>query len=238
VAEFTEAIRAGLRETGGRVEAAVGDSDLVERAAALAAKVHAGDIRKGTEIPYFDGHLEPVADLVRGAGGTDVQVAAAYLHDAVEDGGGRAVLERIRTDFGADVATIVEDLSDSVADTTTGEAKPPWLERKQAYIDKLAGEATPSLEVSVADKLHNATCILEDYEAVGAELWQRFNEKRPEAQLWYYTSLASVFEDRIPDNPLTGRLATVLADLERRVLADRPDLAHDGPWPPPETDPR
>lgn len=216
------------------MEAVVGDSDLVERAAALAAEVHAGDIRKGTDIPYFDGHLQPVADLVRGAGGTDVQVAAAYLHDAVEDGGGRAMLDRIRTEFGTDVAAIVEDLSDSVADTTTGEAKPPWLERKRAYIEKLAGEATTSLEVSVADKLHNATCILEDYEAVGAGLWERFNEKRPEAQLWYYTSLAAVFEARIPDYRLTGELTAVLTELERRVLADRPDLAHDGPWPTPD----
>ena len=213
----------------------MGDGDLVERAAAYAAEVHAGDTRKGTAIPYFDGHLEPVADLVRGAGGTDVQVAAAYLHDAVEDGGGRAMLDRIRTDFGPEVATIVEDLSDSVADTTAGEAKPPWLERKQAYIKKLGGETTTSLEVSVADKLHNATCILQDYEAIGAELWERFNEPRPEAQLWYYTALADVFEARIPDHLLTAELATVLADLERRVLADRPDLAHDGPWPAPST---
>jgi (p)ppGpp synthase/HD superfamily hydrolase len=215
------------------VEAVVGDSDLIERAAALAAEVHAGDTRKGTDISYFQGHLQPVADLARGAGGTDVQVAAAYLHDAVEDGGGRAMLDRIRADFGADVATIVEDLSDSVADTTMGEAKPPWLERKQAYVDKLKDEATTSLEVSVADKLHNATCILEDYEAIGAELWDRFSERRPEAQLWYYTSLVGVFEARIPDHPLTAELSAVLAELQRQVLADRPDLAHDGPWPRP-----
>ena len=143
------------------------------------------------------------------------------------------MLDRIRTDFGIDVATIVEDLSDSVADTTAGEAKPPWFERKQAYIAKLSREATTSLEVSVADKLHNATCILEDYDAIGAELWKRFNEKRPEAQLWYYVSLAGVFEARIPNHPLTAELVAVLAELERRVLADRPDLAHDGPWPAP-----
>lgn len=145
------------------------------------------------------------------------------------------MLDRIRTDFGAEVATIVEDLSDSVTDTTAGEAKPPWLERKQAYTDRLREEATTSLEVSVADKLHNATCILEDYEAIGAELWERFNEKRPEVQLWYYTALAGVFGARIPDHPLTAELSAVLAELERRVLADRPDLAHDGPWPLPST---
>ena len=58
---------------------------LVRRAAALAAELHAGDVRKGSDQPYFEGHLEPVARLVAEAGGTPVQVAAAYLHDAAED---------------------------------------------------------------------------------------------------------------------------------------------------------
>ena len=51
------------------------DTDLVSRAAALAREVHEGGTRKGTEIPYFDGHLEPVARLVEESGGNIAQVA-------------------------------------------------------------------------------------------------------------------------------------------------------------------
>ncbi|HEY5886266.1 MAG TPA: HD domain-containing protein, partial [Acidimicrobiales bacterium] len=58
--------------------------DLVPRARAFAAEAHRGDLRKGTDTPYFDGHLEPVARLVEQTGGDDVQIAAAYLHDAAE----------------------------------------------------------------------------------------------------------------------------------------------------------
>lgn len=206
------------------------NDDLVARARTFAEVAHAGDVRKGSEVPYFDGHLEPVAELVRGAGGSPVQIAAAYLHDAAEDHGGLAMLDRIRDEFGPEVADIVDHLSDSLADTTEGEAKPPWIERKATYVEALATKPTTSLEVSVADKLHNASSIRDDYVAVGDELWTRFNEQRPEGQLWYYTSLADVFRDRIPDSPLVAQLDEVLADLQQRARADQPELSQSGPW--------
>jgi len=197
----------------------VTEPSLVERARRFAADVHAGDTRKGTDppVPYFAGHLEPVADLVRASGGTDVQIAAAYLHDAAEDHGGQVMLDRIRAEFGEEVATIVFDLSDSLVDTSSGEEKAPWPERKAEYRDRLRTKAHVSLEVSVADKLHNARSILEDHRTIGDDVWSRFNEQDPEAQLRYYRSLADVFADRMPDHPLTGQLVDVVAELEARV---------------------
>lgn len=206
------------------------NEDLVVRARAFAAEAHAGDERKGSGLPYFDAHLEPVAELVRQSGGSDVQVAAAYLHDAAEDHGGQAMLDRIRQAFGDEVADIVRDLSDSLADTTDGSAKEPWPLRKQRYLADLAEKSARSLEVSVADKLQNAETTIEDLKRIGVALWQGFNEQRPEAQLWYYTTLASVFEDRIPDHPLTGRMTAVIDAMERHVLDARPDLTDHRPW--------
>lgn len=51
---------------------------------ALARRVHAGQVDKAGR-PYVE-HLAAVADGVRARGGSDEQVAAAWLHDAVEDG--------------------------------------------------------------------------------------------------------------------------------------------------------
>ncbi len=164
------------------------DNDLVVRAAAFAADAHAGDERKGSGLPYFETHLTPVADLVRQSGGDDVQVAAAYLHDAAEDHGGQPMLDRIRTEFGDEVADIVRDLSDSLTDTTDGAEKEVWSVRKQRYLADLATKPVRSLAVSVADKLQNAETTLEDLQRVGIALWQDFNEQRPAAQLWYYTT--------------------------------------------------
>ena len=51
---------------------------------ALARRVHAGQVDKAGR-PYVE-HLAAVADGVRARGGSDEQVAAAWLHDSVEDG--------------------------------------------------------------------------------------------------------------------------------------------------------
>ena len=109
-----------------------------------------------------------------------------------------------------------------------------WLERKQVYLDELAGEPTRSLEVSVADKAQNARTILEAHRAVGDEVWSRFNEQRPEGQLWYYAKLVDIFEERVPGHPLTAELADVVTELAARG-AGRPSRApQTGPWPRPD----
>ena len=204
--------------------------DLVERARARAAELHADDQRKGSGLPYFDAHLVPVAELVRQSGGDDIQVAAAYLHDAAEDHGGQSMLDQIRGELGDEVADIVRDLSDSLTDTTDGAEKEAWSDRKQRYLADLAAKPQRSLEVSVADKLQNAQTTLDDLKRIGVALWQDFNEKRPEAQLWYYTTLAAVFRDRIPEHPLTDRMTAVVTAMERQVLAERPELGDLRPW--------
>lgn len=199
-------------------------ADLPTRARTLALELHAGQLRKGTGTSYVDGHLDPVAALVRDAGGTDVQVAAAYLHDAAEDAGGRATLDRIAAEVDPHVAELVAALSDSLVDTTDHITKVPWLDRKPAYVAKLAAEPDEVLEVSVADKLHNARSFLADYRDAGPETWAKFNEQRAEYQLWYYEALAQVFRRRLPDHPLTVALTDCLAEVRDRVRADVPDI--------------
>src|SRR5207247_10818469 len=93
-----------------------------------AAEVHRTQFRKGTAIPYVS-HLLAVCSLVLEDGGGEDEAIAALLHDAVEDQGGRGRLEEIRRLFGDHVADIVEGCTD--ADTIP---KPPWRERKEAYI--------------------------------------------------------------------------------------------------------
>ena len=51
-------------------------------------------MRKGTQIPYIS-HLMAVASLVMEGGGSEDEIIAALLHDAVEDGGGEPVLDEI-----------------------------------------------------------------------------------------------------------------------------------------------
>jgi (p)ppGpp synthase/HD superfamily hydrolase len=60
------------------------DAELLTRAALAAAEAHKGQTRKGGEVPYVN-HVIEVAHLVAEAGGTPEMVAAAFLHDTVED---------------------------------------------------------------------------------------------------------------------------------------------------------
>lgn len=197
--------------------ALVGAQDLVVRAADYAREVHADDVRKGSGESYFAGHLVPVAATVAADGGTPEQVAAAYLHDAAEDHGGQARLDDIRARFGDAVADIVADLSDSLVDTDAGEQKAEWHARKQAYLAAIRTKPDASLAVAAADKLHNATAIVEDHERLGDELWSRFTTGRAEDQRWYYESLAAALSERLPDHPTVVRLVEVVGRLGERL---------------------
>src|ERR1700722_11320126 len=80
-----------------------------------AAKMHAGQARKATTVPYLS-HLMAVTSLVLEAGGDEEMAIAALLHDVVEDCGGMPRLREIRKQFGARVARIVEGCTDSFAE--------------------------------------------------------------------------------------------------------------------------
>jgi (p)ppGpp synthase/HD superfamily hydrolase len=106
-------------------------TDRFERALVYAHVVHGGHCRKGTTIPYVS-HLLAVASLVLEDGGDEDEAMAALLHDAVEDRGGAERLKDIRARFGKRVANIVQSCSDTDVDP-----KPPWRERKIAYLAHL-----------------------------------------------------------------------------------------------------
>lgn len=195
------------------------EDDLVSRAAGYARQVHAGDVRKGSGESYFEGHLHPVAQIVAADGGSPVQVAAAYLHDTAEDHGGRSRLADIEARFGAEVAEIVADLSDSLVDTTAGEVKAPWRERKEAYLASLASKDETSLVVAAADKAHNAESVVADHRALGDDLWDRFTTKSAADQRWYYESIATVLAERIPDHPTVRRLQDAVRRLGEQLDA-------------------
>jgi (p)ppGpp synthase/HD superfamily hydrolase len=184
------------------------------RALELAYELHAGQTRKGSGVPYY-GHLLGVTSIVIETGSSEDEAIAALLHDAAEDQGGRETLARIRSEFGDDVADIVESCSDSF-----GDPKPPWRERKRAYLEHLEEASDSALRVSLADKLHNARTIVVDYRDLGEALWERFNADRDQV-LAYYRALAAIFSRRTP-GALATELAVTVGELDSLVAAVSP----------------
>jgi (p)ppGpp synthase/HD superfamily hydrolase len=182
-------------------------------AVAYATKLHLGQARKGSGVPYV-GHLLGVCSLVLEEGGTEDEAIAALLHDAGEDQGGEARLVEIRRLFGSDVESIVRACSDTLL-----QDKPDWQTRKEQYLVHLEHQPRSVLLVSLADKLFNARAILRDYLTEGEALWGRFTGDR-DAQLWYYRSLSKVFRRRLPDVRMTNELLQVIAELEQACGAE------------------
>jgi len=186
-------------------------SGQFSKALVYAELKHHNQVRKGGNIPYF-GHLLSVAGLVINDGGSEDQAIAAVLHDCVEDAGGAPTLDEIRKNFGEGVASIVDECSD-----TDVEPKPPWRERKTAYIEHLAQVGTDTLLVSVADKLDNARSMLRDYHEHGPKLWERFTVKDPRDHLWYYGGLLEAYRKRGLDSWMVDELSRVVDELKRLV---------------------
>jgi (p)ppGpp synthase/HD superfamily hydrolase len=178
-----------------------------ESALSFAARLHAGQFRKVTRIPYVS-HLLAVASLVIEHGGTEDEAIAALLHDAIEDQGGDATRQIIRRLFGDEVVAIVDGCTDAEVIP-----KPPWRERKEKYIAHI-GEASPSvLLVSAADKLHNARSVLADLRVLGDEVWSRFRGGR-DGTLWYYRALVQAHRAAGDNSPLVEELDRVVSEIE------------------------
>jgi len=192
------------------------DHARLAQACAYAVTAHAGQLRKGTTIPYAS-HVLGVGAYVLEHGGTTEQVIAALLHDVVEDCGGPPRLAEVRRVFGADVAELVDAVSDAAP--AAGEAKAPWEERKRRYLEHLKGlvEArSPAVLVSACDRLHNLTAIASDLDdpAVGTAVFARFNGPDIDGVMWNHRSIVEVFVGA-PDELVPHRLKGL---LERTLL--------------------
>lgn len=189
-----------------RASAAIKLGPRFLRAFQFAAEKHAGQTRKASTIPYI-AHLIGVASLVLEAGGDEDLAVAALLHDVVEDCGGAPMLKEVQRRFGKRVAHIVDGCTD--ADT---DPKPPWLERKENYLQHLKTADAGTRLVSAADKLHNIRSILTDYREIGESVWARFNGGR-DGTLWYYRALRDEFLRR-KGNRLIREYERAVRELE------------------------
>ncbi len=178
-----------------------------ENALVYAAQLHARQVRKRSNVPYI-AHLLGVTSLVLEDGGQEDEAIAALLHDAVEDQGGIETLKEIQQRFGLEVADIVIGVTDAISDP-----KPPWRERKEAYIASIRTASPAVLRVSLADKVYNARATLRDIRREGESAWERFNGGK-EGTLWYYHQLILEFESH-GSRSLLSELIKIVGRLEQ-----------------------
>lgn len=153
------------------------------QAVAFAAFAHDGQLRKGTALPYIIHPMEAAAIAATMTNDPDV-LAAAVLHDVMEDCG--ITEAELRTRFGKRVAMLVR------FETEEKEPNAPasWQKRKLHTVNGLLSATREQMILTLSDKLSNLRAIHRDLEALGDELWMRFNQRNPSMHRWYYTSIA------------------------------------------------
>ncbi|MGN6612902.1 MAG: HD domain-containing protein, partial [Angustibacter sp.] len=124
------------------------DVALIERAYATAERAHEGQRRKSGD-PYIT-HPLAVATILAELGMPEATLAAALLHDTVEDTD--YTLDRLRADFGDEIAMLVDGVT-KLDKVTYGEAAQAETVRKMVVA---MARDIRVLVIKLADRLHNA----------------------------------------------------------------------------------
>jgi (p)ppGpp synthase/HD superfamily hydrolase len=184
--------------------------DLIEAALNFAARAHAGQKRKGTDVPYIVHPVGVMLALIQHGETETEMLAAALLHDTVEDTG--TTLGELRERFGQRVAAIVEGCSEPDKGDT-------WEHRKEHAVAHLRSAPRDVQLVAAADKYHNLRSLVADEAALGDQLWGRFKRGRAETGWNYRAVAASLLETDLREHPLVRDLHELAASF----FADRTD---------------
>ena len=180
--------------------------EFVSEAIAFAVEAHDGMRRKKGALPYI---LHPMEAAVIVGTMTEDQniIAAAVLHDVVEDAG--VAMEVVEEKFGQRVKELVASETEDKRADLPPEAT--WRVRKEETLAILKNtDDIGVLMVWLGDKLANMRSIYRDWKVEGDAMWQRFNQKDVKEQAWYYRSIIT----------LTERLSYTSAWLEYKTLTE------------------
>jgi (p)ppGpp synthase/HD superfamily hydrolase len=181
----------------------VGGSDLVERAYEFARRAHATQRRRGDGSPFI-GHPVTVARMLHESRLEEELIAAALLHDVVENTevSAREVEER----FGAEVARLVEALSEDPAISD-------YAMRKSALRDQVADSGQAAAAIFAADKLSNLCDMRAAYDRDSERSRDRFPVS-PEVRLALWRGDLEMVERVAPNLPFLRRFRYELEAFE------------------------
>lgn len=178
---------------------------MIFQAIEFAAAAHRGQYRKGTRLPYIMHPLNAARCLLE-AGCEDELVAAAILHDVLEDT--ETTIEELYAAFGPRVAELVIAVSEP-------KELVKWEDCKTHTLDALQTSSLDVLYVAIADKLDNIRSIRSSVGEHGETTWKCFRRGRDQ-QRWYYETLRRIFTERLtspPGSALAADFAALVTDV-------------------------
>lgn len=198
-----------------RIEAAAERSPLVRAALEKARTAHAGQVRNGSGgMPYVE-HPVTVASLLDQHGYGEEVLAAALLHDVIEDSD--TTLEELRELFGDQVAGMVGALTDD-------ETIESYRERKAEHRERVAAAPSDAHAIYGADKLTNTTTLRDAYAKEGDAVRDEF--KVPvELKVEIWEEDLGLLREKAPELPFLDRLEEELSLLRASLEAPAPPQA-------------
>jgi (p)ppGpp synthase/HD superfamily hydrolase len=197
------------------IEAAAAESDVIRDALEAAGRAHAGQIRNGSGgMPYIH-HPVAVAERLAEDGFDEGTVAAALLHDVVEDSD--TSVEDVRRRFGERIAELVAALTDD-------ESIEPYERRKDQHRRRVAEAGGDALAIYGADKLSNISVLRRAYARQGERVGDEF--KAPlDVKEGVWRADLEMLRRAAPDLPYLDELGSELEALTesrgRRAPTDR-----------------
>ena len=195
-----------------RIEAAAERSPLVRTALEQARSDHAGQVRNGSGgMPYVE-HPVAVAALLDEHGYGEETLAAALLHDVVEDSD--TTLDELREKFGGGVAGLVGAMTD---DEEIGD----YRERKAEHRERMAAAPVEAMAIYGADKLINSKTLRAAYAEEGDAVRDEF--KVPlELKLEIWEKDLELLREKAPELAFLDELEQELSRLRACLEAPAP----------------
>lgn len=195
-----------------RIENAAERSPLVRAALEQARSDHEGQVRNGSGgMPYIEHPIRVAALLDEHEYGDEV-LAAALLHDVVEDS--ETTLDELREKFGGEVAGLVGAMTDD-------EAIDDYRQRKAEHRERLAAAPIEAMAIYGSDKLTNVRTLAEAYAEEGDAVREEF--KVPvELKLKIWEEDLGLLREKAPELPFLDRLEEGLSSFRASLEAPAP----------------
>jgi (p)ppGpp synthase/HD superfamily hydrolase len=168
-------------------------SPILERAIRTASEFHRTQTRKGSALPYISHSAGVMLILQRAGFDDDRLLAAAVLHDAVEDTD--CTFEMLGEQFPPEVVGWVSETSERKLDEAGTDRS--WIDRKREHLAHAASASFEARAIILADKYHNLYSMLYDLQQ-GETVWERFNAPA-EHVLWYNREMIEAVARETPE---------------------------------------
>ena len=193
--------------------------NIKEKAMYFAIQSHKGQTLNGEPDKCKFMHLISVAKILETYHYSDYIVAAAYLHEVIEDTKysfnftRKDMINKIEREFGKYICSLIQGTSEIPKSLS-------WRERKQRTIDEIRKLPFENKVIICADKINHLEDLYLTFEKNGKRDFYAFHSGE-QNQRWYYTQVYESLIDSVDENlPIFRRLKSIIDKVFPASLSD------------------